>query len=193
MPPRGICLDSRLSLIWSVLGVPLLVLPPYIFERFAQYYFLISSRTFGIFSGDRLYFEVIYLVLGAMTLGYYGRTLLRAWSVYVVSVAILIILYFGICTPILCYSPGIDGLEAVRMGSFFLSGGIATAYLGRMGRGDSSPPLWQKATAAGCAMYAIAYNPVVFTLAGVRLISPFDPLPVLVLLATLSFVVCISL
>ncbi|MDV3278356.1 MAG: hypothetical protein LYZ69_07825 [Nitrososphaerales archaeon] len=179
------------SLVWPALGVLLVVAPPYAFEKLAQHFFLIHSQTFATFSGDRYYFDVVYLALAAGALGYrFGPT--RAWVTYLLSVFILVSLFYAVCQPLLCYSLGADGLEPLRMGSFFAAEGVATAYLGSFGRSGELKSRWQTSFVEACTFYAIAYNAVVFTLAGAKVLAPFDPFATLVFLGILSLTVTLK-
>lgn len=175
--------------IWLALGLLLVVLPPYAFERLAQYYYLIHSHVFGTLSGSRYYFDVAYLPLAAGVLGYRFRDYTFALATYLLSVVVFVSLLFSFCQPILCYSPGIDGFEPLRMGAFFAAEGVAAAYLGGLGRNRRPVSLWQGLLSWACAFYAIAYNASIFTLAGARILSPLDPYAALLFFGVLSLVV----
>jgi len=177
------------SLAWAALGALLVVLPPYTFEKIAQHYYLIHSVDFWTYSGTRYYFDVAYLPLAAGVLGYGLRNYSRALVIYALSVAALVYLLFAYCQPILCYSMGPDGLESLRMGSFFLAEGLAAVYIGRLGWDRRPPKLWQELLSGGCAFYAVAYNTVIFTLAGAKVLAPFDPYAALGFLGALSLVI----
>lgn len=181
------------TLFWPALGVLLVVIPPYSVERLTQFFFVTQNHLgFGSLTGTRYYFDVVYLPFSAWIVGRRFRDPTRTWLTYVPSVALLIFLYFAACEPRLCYISGADGLEPLRMGFFFVAEGIAAGYLGALGKGSEPKGRWQKPLSVACGFYAIAYNGVIFTLAGAKVLYPLDPFAELFFLATLSFVTTVN-
>lgn len=173
------------------LGGALVVVPIYTFEKIAEYFYLIDNQqVFFIFSGYRWYFDMIWGVSSAFVLGLKFRTIGRAWVTYLLSMFVLVSLFFAVCDPRLCYSTGTDGFEWLRMGSFLAAVGFAAAYLGYLRRGGPNSNK-VRLLAGGCVFYALAYNHVIFTMAGVRM-TPFEPVGTLAFLGILSFVVTLS-
>jgi hypothetical protein len=112
---------------------------------------------------------------------------------YVVGIVVLLGLLYRFCNPEVCYSLGLDGLEPVRVGYFFSCVAIAAISVGcfaRTRQGVTGKRLLFVTAATACA---IEYYPVVFTVAGTRLLSPFSPFAVLVAVALLSFGVAASM
>jgi hypothetical protein len=179
------------SLLW-LLSAILVIGPPYLFEAIAEHFYLIHSDLFFFFSGQRFYFDVYYLAFAGAILGYKSRYLIRAWLIYLISVSILIGLFFAICEPILCYSTGVDGLGPVRMGSFFAAEGISMVYLGAARSGFKPSYGWMKLVAGGCAFYSIAYVPVIFTLAGATIFPQGEGLAFPAFLSFLGLTVVIG-
>ena len=168
--------------------IPVLVLPPFAYERIAQHFYLLYSPTFFWYSGTRYYVDVGWMAgLGGLA-GYAIGGVRRAWLVCAASVALLMALVFAACEPRLCYSTGVDGLEPLRMGSFLLSVAAGTAYIGSWAKSRRDPGLADWAVSACAAFFAIAYTPMVFTLAGAGILYPYSPWSVLVLLAVTAMV-----
>ncbi len=184
-------MPSFRTLRWS-LALVFVLGPPYLFETLAEHFYLLHSNLFFIFSGQRFYFDVYYLAFAGGVLGYKSRNLVRGWLAYFASITILMTLFFSACDPILCYSTGIDGLEPLRMGSFFIAIGIATSYLGDRRSGFPNTSNTARLLAGGCAFYAVAYVPVIFTIAGATILAPVDGFALPALLTFLSFAVVLS-
>jgi hypothetical protein len=180
---------ATLRTLWWPLASALTILPPYVFEKLAEHYFLLHSSYFGFFSGQRYYFDIYFLAFAGVLIGYKSRSLVRAWITNVISVLVLMTLFFAVCDPILCYSTGVDGLEPARMGSFFIAVGIATTYLGHRGSDSAKKVDWEMLLTGGCAFYAIAYIPMIFTLTGATILAPADGVALPALLAFLAFTV----
>ncbi|MFI5404428.1 MAG: hypothetical protein ACHQYR_01735 [Candidatus Gagatemarchaeaceae archaeon] len=178
---------ATFRILWWPLALVLTVVPPYAFERLAQNLYLFHSNLFFLFSGQRYYFDIYYLAFAGVVIGYGSRSLVHAWLAYLISVLTLMTLFFTVCDPILCYSTGVDGLEPARMGSFFLAIGIATAYLGHRRGSTSDRGDWERLLAGGSAFYAVAYIPMVFTIAGATILAPADGTALPALLAFLAF------
>ena len=138
-------------------------------------------------SGDRTPIFISLILIGAIASGYMVRSITAAVAAYTVGIVALLSLFYSFCNPEVCYSTGVDGLEPVRLGYFFTClciGGISGNYT------------WTKVEPRGPLLYILsavtisvmAYYPVVFTIAGTRLIAPLDPLPVLAIVALPSVV-----
>jgi len=92
---------------------------------------------------------------------------------------------FG-CNPKVCYITGIDGLEPVRAFSFFLAEGLALSVVGFSEKNQ----LTKKSDISInkiAIFYSVAYYPVIFTIAGTKLVSQISPASVIAIVALLSF------
>ncbi len=163
------------------------MVPPYLIELTTEnLYFSHSTSLYFFFSSLRLDFFVIYIGIASVIVGRHSRNLRLTWVFYATGILGLFLLLYVGCSPKVCYNAGIDGLEPLRSYSFFLAEGMTLSAAGfsvenRLSRIETV--LRNSAT-----FYAIAYYPVIFTVAGVRLVALFSPLPVLGIVALLSFV-----
>lgn len=179
------------------LGVPLGVLfaavlalvPSYLIERIAEYYYLASSPAFGYWSGNRIEFFIILLLVGAIAAGYLAVRLLPSSLGYMAGTVGLLFMFYLFCRPKTCYSYGIDSLEPVRMAVFFCSLGIVGLSIGNFARSRRGLSGLANMAVGAATFIAISFMPVVYSLAGVSLLSPYDPWPVLILLASLSLTI----
>jgi hypothetical protein len=169
-------------------GLLFVLIPPYLIELTTEYlYFTPGTDLYFFFSSLRLYFFIIYLGTASFVLGRRSQSLHQVWFEYFCGTLGLFSLLFVLgCNPRVCYVTGTDGLEPFRELSFFLSEGLALSAAGHAWKGLS-----RAEHALGCAFafYAIAYYPVAFSLAGVRLVTQFSPFPLLMVVSLLSLVV----
>lgn len=184
---------SARSTVSVLLGALVFVLPPYVFERLAEYYFLQHSALFFIFSGYRLYFDIGYALMAGWLLGHYIEGLGKVWLTVLLSTGALMALFYFACEPRLCYSFGPDGLEPLRLGSFLAAEGLLTAHLGSRAWVTARDTPFSRAAVGFATVYAVGYFPVVFTLAGAKMLSPFSPYSTYALLFFLCLTVSLSL
>ena len=85
---------SARSTVSVLLGALVFVLPPYVFERLAEYYFLQHSALFFIFSGYRLYFDIGYALMAGWLLGHYIEGLGKVWLTVLLSTGALMALFY---------------------------------------------------------------------------------------------------
>lgn len=167
----------------------LALLPSYLVERITEYEFLTSSPAFFTWSGLRTELFISSILIGAVAAGYLVRQPLPSAGAFVLGVLVLVSLFYYFCDPRVCYSSGIDGLEPLRMGSFFSCIGIVGTSIGAVARTGRSPASAAEILAPSLATVgAVAYYPIMFTIAGTRLLTPIDPLPLLLVVGLLSFV-----
>jgi hypothetical protein len=179
------------------LGVPLGVVsaaalalvPSYLIERIAEDYYLASSPAFGFWSGNRIEFFIILLLVGAIAAGYIAVRPLPSSLGYIAGTIGLISTFYLFCRPRTCYSYGIDGLEPLRMAVFFCSLGIAGLAIGDFGRHRREPVGLANVAVGAGVFIGIGFMPVVYSLGGANLLSPYEPWPILVLLVSLSLAV----
>ncbi|QQG48157.1 MAG: hypothetical protein HY247_05215 [archaeon] len=177
----------------DLLGGLFVLAPPYVFEKADQFFFLTHQHfLFFTLSGIRYDFDVVYLAAAGYIVGRSSKGLARSWAVYLMSVVVFLWLVYSACSPRLCYNTGVDGLEPLRMGSIFAAVGIASVFSGWALR-QEEPRKGEVMLAGGAAFYAIAYHPVVFSLAGAGILPPLDPTAVYAFLAGLGWVVSKSL
>ncbi len=162
------------------------LLPPYLIELATEYlYFSPLTDYYFFFSSFRLYFFIVYLGLASVLLGRHSKSLRLAWLSYAAGVlGLFALLYHFGCDPKVCYNLGADGLEPLRECSFFLAEGMALSTAGFSVKNSLSKT--ESMLGNSSAFYAIAYYPVAFTIAGVKLVAQISPLPVLVLVSLLS-------
>jgi hypothetical protein len=172
----------------GVIGFLAILLPPYLIELTTEFLYLTPGTDYYFFfSSLRLYFFIAYLGIASFLLGRYSKSIRQAWLTYSASVlGLFTLLFFLGCNPKVCYNAGVDGLEPLREISFFLTEGLALSTAGFARRGISKR---EYLLGYGFAFYAIAYYPVIFSVAGVRLVPQFSPLPVIFLVSMLSLAV----
>lgn len=164
------------------------ILPSYIIERTADYYFLTSNPVFFTWSGDRTWLFIVSILAGAVIAGSLFKTLsAELVASYVAGMAVLLALLYYFCDPRVCFSGGLDGLEPVRVAYFFSCVAIAGISIGCYARTRHEVTGRSLLVVGAATISAVAYYPVVFTVAGTRLLSPFSPFPVLAVVALLSF------
>lgn len=162
------------------------VVPPYLVELTTEHYFLAHSTAFSFFSSFRLPFFIAYIGVSSLIVGRRSKSLALAWASLAACLAGLYLLLYAGCNPTVCYSPGIDGLEPLRSYSFFLAEGLAVMAFGHAAKGTTR---YEPVVGSAAACYALAYYPVMFTVAGARILAPLSPIPVLGMLFALSFIV----
>jgi len=170
----------------ALLGGVATVAPFYFVQLFTEYTYLTNSTPYFFLSSFRLAFFIISVGIASEIVGWYSDSIRLTWLAYVASLLGLYLLLYVGCDPRVCYNTGIDGLEPLRSYSFFLAEGMAILAAGysaknRMSRTESM-------LAHGAVFYSIAYYPVIYSLAGVRLIAAISPIPLLGLVAVLAFV-----
>lgn len=176
----------------SLASAVLVFLPSYAVERITEYYFLTHSALFGLWSGLRMELFVGLVLAASVTSGYAVKRFGRAAVGAVIGVFSLLVAFYLVCDPRVCYSTGIDGLEPLRLGAELASVAVASTYLGTQLRPRFRLTRWENATVLFASFVAIGYYPVIFTFAGTRLLVPFDPWAALLLLSVLSLAVTVT-
>jgi hypothetical protein len=158
--------------------------PCYIFERITEHFFLDGNTVaFFAFSELRTPVFISLILVGALISGYLIKSITAAVAAYTIGILVLLSLLYTFCNPEVCYSTGVDGLEPLRLGYFFTCLCIGGTSLGNYTRTRIKPRGMLLYVLSGVTMSVMAYYPVVFTIAGTRLVAPLDPLPVLVIVA----------
>ena len=175
-----------------LLTIFLIFLLPYLIELVTEYlYYSHFVLLYFFFSSFRLYFFIAYFGIVSFYLGRKSSSLRTTWVLYSAAlVALFSLVYVFGCSPKVCYITGIDGLEPVRAFSFFFTEGIAATTAGFL-EGESLSKI-EILTAKISTFYAVAYYPVVFAIAGVKLVSQISPLPVILVLVVLSFAMSVN-
>ena len=164
----------------------LVILPPYAFERLTEFYYLTHQPTqFFALSGTRLYLDVAWMAISSAVVGARSRSLPQAWIAVGLAAGGFALLTFSVCEPLLCYNRGVDGLEAVRLGSILWAVGTTVSYLSGAGKATTATA-WQREVASFATFYSLAFYPVIFTFSGARILPPADPFPVLILVGGLG-------
>lgn len=172
----------------AAIGGLSIVVPPYLVELATEHYFLDHSPVYSFLSSFRLPFFIAYIGLSSVIVGRKSKSLALAWLSYAVCLAGLYsLLYLG-CDPRVCYSRGIDGLEPLRSYSFFLAEGSSILAFGFGARRTTRN---ESMIGSAASYFALAYYPVMFTVAGAKVLTPLSPFPVLGMLLVLSFVVSV--
>jgi hypothetical protein len=170
----------------------LAILPCYLIERITEYYFLTSSPAFGFWSGDRIDFFIVSVVLVAIAA---GLLIDGFWSVaggYLVGIAILISLFYVFCNPRICYSTGLDGMEPLRLGYFLGCLGIVGVGIGNSLRSHRTLEGLPYVAVAVSIFTSVSFLPIAYTLGGVELLSPLHPWPLLILTFLLSVILAVK-
>jgi hypothetical protein len=162
------------------------VVPLYVVELATEHYFLAHSSVFSFLSSFRLPFFIAYIGVASFVVGWRSKNLILAWASYAVCLAGLYLLFYVGCNPTVCYSKGIDGLEPFRSYSFFLAEGVALLASGYPAQRASRS---ESLLGSAAAYYALAYYPVMFTVAGAKMLAPLAPFPVLGMLFALTFII----
>jgi len=177
---------------WWPVSILVVAGPPFLFERLAQYSYLAHNGLFFFFSGQRFMFDIYYLAFSTAAVAFYTKDLVRSWMANMVSISLLIFLFFAGCDPKLCYSSGPDGFESVRDWLFFSSEILATTYAGWLVRKAGAATRWQRLLASGGTFYAISFYPVMLNLAGVRILGSSNQVVFPLFLSLLSILVVVS-
>jgi hypothetical protein len=164
----------------------------YLFQRAADYYFLMGSQTFYLYSGWRLEVFILTALFGPLAAGALLRDLKLVLVTELAALAAFFSLVYVLCDPRVCYSASPDGLEPVR---FFLFLGSVAAASGSLGVGSGAKgvrPGWEIGATAVAGFIAVGYYPVAFTFAGTRLLAPFHPWGAAAALLALSLATSVS-
>src|SRR5271157_533416 len=164
-------------------------LPIYLFERLANYYYLIDlPSTFFVLSGLRLPLFIALALFGSIISGVLLRRLRLAVATQLAAVTTLLSAFYVLCSnPRVCYSTGPDGLEPLRLGLILASLCVFGACLGVAVRTQSERRSSPAVLGAVSSFVILIFFPIVYTFAGARFFPLLYPWLVLVLLALLSF------
>ena len=166
--------------------------PMLVTERLADYFFLTDNTgSFYFMSGWRLIIFIASALVGSLAAGALLRDTWRAAATQWVALLGALGLFFYSCDPRVCFSTGIDGLEPLRLGYFLGSVAFSGAALGaavRGGRNARSAEL----LAGFFAFAAVGFYPVMFTMAGTRLLPPLHPWVSAAILGAAGFAVSVS-
>ncbi len=165
--------------------------PSYLVERVTEYYFLNGSPLYGTWSPDRMELFTASIFVAAVASGLLVGKLIPAAVAYLLGIFVLVSLLFVFCDPRVCYSSGLDGLEPLRMAFFFSCIGIAGVSIGSYARMRRPPGRLAGATVDFAVFGAISFLPVIYTIAGVRIVPVVSPWAVVLLVGCLSFVVAV--
>ena len=165
--------------------------PIYATEKLADFFFLTDNTgSFYFMSGWRLILFIAFALAGSVAS---GLLIKRAWGAAATQWAAItcsMVLFFYLCDPKVCYSAGPDGLEPLRLGFFLGSVCFSGAALGVTARHMGSPPSAQL-FAGVFGFAAIGFYPVIFTLAGTRLLQPLHPWASAAILVAAAFPVSV--
>lgn len=155
--------------VWQIL-VSMLVLvgPLYLLERIADQLYFAGDPAFYTVSGFRFDFFIAYCFLAAVLVGYFVDRLIVGFSSMICAVAVLLLLFYRICDPHVCYFIGLDNLEPLRLGCFFVAETLLGTISGRQIRVRTGLTT-KTAIATGLAFsYVLGYYPTVYSFAGAR-------------------------
>jgi hypothetical protein len=164
--------------------------PLYGVERLANYYYFAGDPFFFAISGLRLELYIILVLLGSIAAGVLTRNIWDATFSQSVALLAMLFLVNVACDPHVCYSSGSDGLEPLRLGFFLLSVAVSGTWLGVSIRG-AKPTKKAVAFTLFFSFVALGYLPVVFTFAGAKLLPPFEPWALALLMFVLAYPVSI--
>ena len=160
-----------------VLATLFAVIPPIVFEKYTYQLYLTGSPNFFTFSGDRIWFDIIWFgAAGAITAFFIvGRD--RRASIIPPLVASLFFVFSGyvvpLCAPKECYVSSTDGLAPLRDFLLLTSLGVITsaASLKSWGKGKHTDRLFQFCVTA-LVGYALTFYPIMHIFAGVSVPFP---------------------
>jgi hypothetical protein len=155
--------------VWQIL-VSLLVLvgPLYLLERIADQLYFAGDPAFYAVSGFRFDFFIAYCFLAAVLVGYFVDRLIVGFGSMICGVAVLLLLFYGTCDPHVCYFIGLDNLEPLRLGCFFVAETLLGTISGRQIRVKTGLPT-KAAIVTGLAFsYVLGYYPTVYSFAGAQ-------------------------
>jgi hypothetical protein len=161
-------------------------------EKLTNYYYFARDPAFFTLSGLRLEFFIITMLLGSTAAGAFLKSFSRAAATQIVSLTAMMVTAYVACDPRVCYSTGVDGFEPLRLGAFLGSVAISGVTLGVAVRGDFQNSVEGIVLAEVSSFVAIAFYPVIFTFAGTKLLYPFHPWPLILLLVVISFSVSVT-
>ena len=182
-------------LVATVVSFAATFLPIYLFERLANYYYLIDiPSTFFFVSGLRFPLFVTFAVLGAIVSGVLLRDLRSAIATQMAAVVALLSAFYVLCaSPRVCYSIGPDGLEPLRLGFILSALCVFGASVGVASRGGSENRRWPAVIGTLGSFTALVYFPIVYTFAGARFFPLLYPWPLVLLLGSLAFSTSVTL
>lgn len=157
------------SAVWQILvSVLVLVGPLYLVERIADQLYFAGDPAFYTVSGFRFDFFIAYCFLAAVLVGYFVDRLIVGFGSMLCAVAVLLLLFYGACDPRVCYFIGLDNLEPLRLGCFFVAETLLGTISGRQIRVRTGLTT-KAAIATGLAFsYVLGYYPAVYSFAGAQ-------------------------
>ena len=172
--------SERNLLFRIILATAILSIPPIVFEKLTYYYYSIASPTFGTFSVDRFWFDIIWFcVSGAVAAFIVGRnTKAVILPPLFGSLIFTITVYVApLCTMKECYISSTGGLAPVRDFLLFASLAVITssALIKTWSNGKRSTidKSFQLGVAA-LAGFALSFFPVMHIFAGVSAVYPVN-------------------
>ena len=185
-------MDSRADGPRYVVAFAWTFVPIYTTEKLADFFFLSDNTpSFYFMSGWRLILFIVFALAGSVGAGVMVRRTRGAALTQWAAVGGCMLLFFYLCDPRVCFSAGPDGLEPLRLGVFLGSvsfSGVTLGIAARKGQVSSSAAL----LGGFFSIIAIGFYPVVFTLAGARLLPPFDPWASAAIMAIAAFPVSVA-
>jgi hypothetical protein len=167
--------------------------PIYLVERLTNYYYFTGDK--GIYftlSGLRTELFIALILIGSITAGILLHDLWHAVLTQTIAILTMLSLVNAFCNPRVCYSAGPDGLEPLRLGLFLGSIAVLGAAVGVSVHGTASRSREASLLISFAAFFALAYYPVIFTFAGTKLLPPYHPWAVSLLLALLSYSLAVT-
>jgi hypothetical protein len=169
------------------------LLPIYLVERLTNYYYFTGDKgIYFTFSGLRTELFITLVFIGSITAGILLRDLWRAMLTQTIAILAMLSLVNIFCNPRVCYSAGPDGFEPIRLGLFLGSIAVLGVAFGVSVHSRTSLSRKTSLVIPFAAYYALAYYPVIFTFAGTKLLPPYHPWAVSLLLALLSYSLAVT-
>lgn len=173
-----------------VLGFLWTLAPMLVVERLANYYYLSRNPLFYLISGWRIEVFIISALVGPLCAGVLLKEFKLVLGSQMAALGAFLGAVYVFCDPRVCYSTSPDGLEPARLALFLGSVVVSGSALGTSLRGEKVGPKWRTATVAAASLVAVTWYPVVFTMAGAKLLAPSDPLATLAVVFLAAFSVC---
>lgn len=165
----------------------LVAVPVYILQWSANQLYYASNPVFYTVSGFRFDFFLSYFFFAALLVGYFVADWRIAIASTIGGVVILVVLFYWVCDPRVCYFAGLDGLEPLREGYFFAAEMVLGVVCGRWIRIKAQLSRSVSLVTGLVLILVIGYYPVAYSFAGPQQSSSLGwAEPLLIILVSLG-------
>ena len=173
-------ISERNLLLRIVLATAILPIPPIVFEKLTYYYYAIASPTFGTFSVDRFWFDIIWFCVAGVAAAFIvGRNTKAVIIPPIFGSLIFTITAYVVplCTMKECYISSTDGLAPLRDFLLFASLAVITSSALMKAWSDKRRTTIDRSFQLGVtalAGFALSFFPVMHIFAGVSADYPVN-------------------